>query len=99
MSKKRPEPLEIQHRCATITYLVGKCGGVGSLGGARPPCLPSAEGEETLPDVGRAPLAGVGKSQWLAWISPGRAEGHWIRRCWTLPVGEDAEMGEGAPPG
>ncbi|KAK8445826.1 hypothetical protein SEVIR_9G391650v4 [Setaria viridis] len=41
----------------------------------RPACPSSAEGEGTLPDLGRAPPVGVGESQGLAWISPGLGRG------------------------
>jgi hypothetical protein len=34
--KKRPETLETKHRNAAMTNLVGNCGGIGSLDGARP---------------------------------------------------------------
>jgi hypothetical protein len=36
MSEKHPETLETQHCRAAMTYLVGNCGGTGSLDGARP---------------------------------------------------------------
>jgi hypothetical protein len=43
MSEKHPETLETQHHRAAMTYLVGKCSGVGSLDGVRPhaPAMPA----------------------------------------------------------
>jgi hypothetical protein len=42
-----------------------------------------------------APPPGAGESQRLAWISSRWVKGPSIHEHWTLPVGEDAEVGRG----